>query len=44
MKQKAATRRNVTADCEMLLFCWGGAALGIVDHLRCRFARFKLGR
>jgi len=28
----------------MLLFLlWTGAALGIVDHLRRRFARFKLG-
>ena len=23
-KQKAATRIRMTADCEMLLFCWGG--------------------
>ena len=26
----------------MLLLCWAGAALGIVDQLRRRFARFKL--
>ena len=25
----------------LLLYC-GGRALGIVDHLRCRFAHFKL--
>ena len=30
----------MAADCEMLL-CWA-AALGIVNHLRRRFARFKL--
>jgi hypothetical protein len=29
-------------NCEMLLLYWG-AALGIVDHLRRGFARFKLG-
>jgi hypothetical protein len=38
-----STARNVTADCVMLLLCWSGAASGIVDHLRGRFARFKLG-
>jgi hypothetical protein len=44
MKQKAATRRNVTAECEVLpCFVGAGGALGIVDHLRRRFARFKLG-
>ena len=26
----------------MLLLYFGPAALGIVDHLRCRFARFNL--
>ncbi len=27
---------------ENLRLCWRGAALGIVDHLRRRLARFKL--
>jgi hypothetical protein len=42
-KQKAAMRWSVTAHCEMLLLGRGGVLLGIVDHLRRRFARFKLG-
>ena len=35
-------RCSMTVDCETLLLCWAGAASGIVDHLRRRFARFDL--
>ena len=41
MKQKAAMLGGMTADCEILLY-WASAALGIVDHLRRRFACIKL--
>jgi hypothetical protein len=34
VKQKVVARWDVTPDCEMLLYWGGGAALGIVDHLR----------
>jgi hypothetical protein len=34
VKQKAATRWDVTPDCEMLLYWGESAALGIVDHSR----------
>ena len=33
----------MTANYGMLLLCFGGRDLGIVDHLRRRFARLKLG-
>ena len=42
MKQQAAMRGSMTADCNMLLY-WAGAALGIVDHSRRGFACFNLG-
>jgi len=43
VKQKAATRRSVTADCRnAAVFVGARGALRIVDHLRRRFASFKL--
>jgi hypothetical protein len=40
-KQKAATRRSVTADCEMRLFLWVPQLLLIAaDYLRRRLGQF----
>ena len=41
-KQKAATWRDVTADCEKRLLIWLGSLLIVGDHLRRYFAHFKL--
>jgi hypothetical protein len=41
-KQKAATRLSVTADCEYGCLLGCAALLIVDDHLRCRFAHFKL--